>query len=544
MKYLVTAAEMRRYDFHTSDHFKVPSVVLMERAALACCQVIINRQRQLLQATQGLGVPLRKRVLVVAGTGNNGGDGLAVGRLLLQEGFLVDFWLVGEKENTTKLTALQLSSVCAYGGKIGRTMPAGEYDIIIDALFGVGLSRPLTGSFRDAVTYMNAQDAYVLSVDIPSGIHADTGAVMGCAVQADVTVTFGFQKLGTFLYPGASYTGTLLVAPIGITEDSFLGEPPGIFTFTENITELLPQRQANGNKATFGKVMLLAGSPGMAGACILAGEGAFAAGCGMVQVVTDASNREILQQALPEAIFAASCNAAGKKVPPAENEASDPDWRRTLADVCGWADVLAAGPGISTGKLATMQLRFLLEQTKKPLILDADAINLLALDDALLQFLIGAQSDAASWRPLALTPHPAELARLAGLATRDVLADPVGVTAHWAQKLSAVVLCKGARTFVASPDGRIYANGSGNSGMATAGSGDVLTGILAALAAQDAGCQKAADIGKQERMEALFAAVCTGVYLHGLAGDRAAHEKSEYSMKAGDIAGAIPSLFL
>lgn len=504
MEYLVTAQEMRRYDRNTSGHFRIPSIVLMERAALACLEVLMKRQKQLENAAGGLGMKAGRRVLVVAGGGNNGGDGFALGRLLMQEGFLVDFVLIGEEERASVQTRQQMESVRAYGGLIMRNLPDREYDIIIDALFGVGLSRPLEGVYRESVDYINGQNAFVLAMDLPSGIHADSGAVMGAAVYADVTVTFGFEKLGTFLYPGARYAGKVIRRSIGITQDSFLNEPPGIFTFREPVCSLMPPRPEEGNKGTFGKAALLCGSEGMAGAGILCAGGAFAAGCGMVKLVSPFSNRELFLQILPEVMV------------------SD-----EIESVYEWADVIAAGPGISTDEGAVRNLSRLIRNTRQPLILDADAINILAQEESLLQELSDRQNNPDTCRKLALTPHPGELARLCRCSTKEVLEDPVQKITEWAKRLNAVVLCKGARTFVASWDGRIYANGSGNSGMATAGSGDVLTGIVAALAAQE---------------EDLFWAVCTGVYLHGLAGDKAAHEKSEYSMKAGDILEKVPEL--
>ncbi len=506
MEYLVTAEEMKRYDKNTSEYFKIPPVVLMERAALACRQVIEERQEQLAKGAQCWKPACGRRVLIAAGSGNNGGDGLAVGRLLMQDGYDVDFFLAGAEEKASELTALQLAAVRAYGGKVRRTLPEGEYDIIVDALFGVGLSRELTGIFLETVDYINRSSAFVLAVDLPSGIHTDTGAVLGGAVNADVTVTFGFRKLGTFLYPGARFAGNVLCAPIGITPDSFLDEPPVRFTFTGPVKKLMPKRLPEGNKGSFGKAVLLAGSEGMAGAAVLSARGAFAAGCGMIKIVSPDSNRIILQETLPEAMITLDMEAAEK-----------------------WADVIGAGPGLSTGEEAVGKLRFLIQHSAKPLILDADAINILSLDENLLEMLEKGQENPDSRRKLVLTPHPGELARLQRCSTQEILADPAGMALLWAKRLQAVVLCKGARTFVASPDGRIYGNGSGNSGMATAGSGDVLTGILTALAAVE---------------EDLFAAVCTGVYLHGLAGDKAAHVKSEYSMKAGDIADMIPALLL
>lgn len=505
MEYLVSAAQMRRYDQNTSEYFQVPSDVLMERAALACLAVIRDRREKAVRALRGIGERARReRVLVVAGTGNNGGDGFALGRLLMQEGWPVDFVLIGDPEKAGPLTARQMASVRAYGGQIRHTLPEREYDILIDALFGVGLSRPLEGVCREAVAYMNRQEAWTLSVDIPSGIHADTGAVMGAAVYADVTVTFGFRKLGLFWYPGARHAGKVICAPIGITADSFLGEPPRVFTYTEPVRALLPPRREEGNKGTFGKVTLLAGSPGMEGAGLLCAKGAFAAGCGMVKLVGGSEMLLLCMQEQPETMVTAG-----------------------LEEALGWADVIAAGPGLSTSPEAAEKLRYVIERTKQPLVLDADAINLLAQDRALYELLQSKQGSAESRRELVLTPHPGELARLLGEKTEAVLADPVESARRAAGLFHAVALCKGARTAAASPEGEVYLNGSGNSGMATAGSGDVLTGILAALLAQGAGS---------------FSGVCAGVYLHGLAGDRAAHGVGEYAMTAGDIVRAVPGV--
>lgn len=504
MEYLVNAAQMRRCDENTSSHFGILPAVLMERAALACLEVL--RERFFAPLENGSKCPCGRRVLVVAGSGNNGGDGFALGRLLMLEGCPVDFVLIGQEETANELTAGQIRSVRAYGGRIEERLPDRAYDIIVDALFGVGLSRELTGAFREAVDYINRQDAFVLSVDLPSGIHADTGRVMGAAVQADVTVTFGFRKLGLVLYPGARYAGSVVCAPIGITEHGFLGQYPSITTYEGPVADLLPKRPSDGNKGTFGKIALLAGSDGMEGAGLLCAYGAFGAGCGMVKLVGTERMAEACLRTLPEVMVTDQDGAA-----------------------CTWADVIGAGPGLSVGADAASRIASLLETAPKPLVLDADAINILAADSKLLKRLEGLQAKEASRRVLVLTPHPGELARLDGCGIAEVLENPMGVALRWAKRLQAVVLCKGARTVVASFDGQIYLNTSGNSGMATAGSGDVLTGILAALLA-----------GPQTP----FQAVCAGVYLHGRAGDLAAARKGERSMTAGDLAEMIPLVLL
>ena len=501
MEYLVTSQEMRFCDNNTSGRFHIPPAVLMERAALACFSVIEERQAKIRAACAPFGARAQDRVLVVAGCGNNGGDGLALARLLHQAGYRVKVCLIGPDQKYTELTAMQLEAFRAYGGEVCRSLPEGEYDIIIDALFGVGLTRPLTGDFLEAVKRMNRMDAWVLSVDLPSGVSADTGEVMGAAVQADVTVSFGFRKRGTFFYPGARFAGKTLCFPCGITEDGFLGQLPCCFTFENPIAELLPKRCPDGNKGTFGKVALFAGQEGMAGACLLAARGAFGAGCGMVKLVSSPQNRTVLQQALPEAMTETDARKAAR-----------------------WADAIVAGPGLGTTDQTRELLSFLLEETRQPLVLDADALNVLAQDRRLLLRLEQLQRTPASGRPLILTPHPGEMARLSGCSTNEVVKDPAAFALDWAGRLSAVVLCKTARTVAARPDGTLYANGSGNSGMATAGSGDVLAGILGTMAAQE---------------KDIFRAACVGVYLHGLAGDRAAHKKGERSMTAGDLADQI-----
>lgn len=230
MEYLVTAAEMKRCDGNTIKHFGMSSMVLMERAALACVQELKERDRQLQEALRPFGpVHPGRRTLVVSGTGNNGGDGLAVGRLLYQAGFSVDYCLIGNEEemHLTEETSAQLAILERYGQRVMRKLPEKEYDIIIDALFGIGLTRPVEGKFADAVDFINRQDAYVLSADIPSGINSDTGAVMGCAVQADITVTFAYRKLGLVFIRVHGMQGKWYAQISGLRERAFWGIIPG-----------------------------------------------------------------------------------------------------------------------------------------------------------------------------------------------------------------------------------------------------------------------------------------------------------------------------
>ena len=506
LEYLVTAAEMKACDRYTTEGFGMPSLVLMERAALACAQEILSEKGR-----RG------KRTLIAAGCGNNGGDGLAVGRLLMQEGFPVDFWLIGERGRCSPETEKQLEILEKYGCAVWDHRPEREYDIIVDAIFGIGLKRPLEGIFAEAVAYVNGSGAFVLSVDIPSGVGADTGRILGCAVRADVTVTFAFLKRGLLLYPGASCAGRVRLAQIGITVESFQGKLPAAFTFRRGAPLPLPERDPNGNKGTFGKVLLAAGSPGMAGAAVLSARAVLGAGAGMVRVLCGEENRSTLQAAAPEAMLALYGEAAGPDGAGYGRTPSD-----AFRDARGWADVVAAGCGLGRSREAQELIRLILTETEKPLVLDADGINILAADRALLDHVCRVRE--AGGAPLILTPHPGELGRLAQTDMETLLSDPVSVCTEWAGRLNAVVLCKTAATVAADPQGRVYINHSGNSGMATAGSGDVLTGIIAGLLAQG--------------MEP-FEAACLGVYLHGLAGDAAAARDGEYAVTAGRLLEAL-----
>ena len=293
MEYLVTQSEMKQYDNNTIEKLKVPSIVLMERAAL----VTVEQLRKELGDSD-------YRILVVAGCGNNGGDGFAIGRLLMLEGCKVDYVLVGSRDKCSMETALQLEILEKYGHRPYDRIPQGEYDIVIDAVFGVGLSRNVEGIYADAISKINEMDAYVCAVDIPSGIHADSGKVLGCAVWADLTVTYGFYKLGEFLYPGAGYCGKIICGKMGIDEHGFFGEQPKWYTYTSFDDVKLPKRRPNGNKGTFGKVLVIAGCDTMCGAALMSARSVFYMGAGMVKIVTASKNRDIIQQSLPEAMQA------------------------------------------------------------------------------------------------------------------------------------------------------------------------------------------------------------------------------------------------
>lgn len=509
MEYLVTQAEMQQYDRNTIERLHMPAPVLMERAALVTVEQLRKEKGD---------VPYR--VLVVAGGGNNGGDGLAVGRLLMLQGCSVDFVLLGSREKCSKETTLQLSILFQYGYEPYDRIPDGEYDIVIDAIFGVGLSREIEGIYREAVCAVNEKNSYVCAIDIPSGVHADSGQILGCAVQADLTVTYGFYKLGQFLYPGAGCCGKILCGQIGIDEHSFFGMQPRFYTYTAPKDVRLPARRPDGNKGTFGNVLVIAGSSTICGAALLAGKSVFRIGAGMVRIVTDRQNLEILQRALPEAMFTAYDVALWTGNEP--DEAFAEAFRKALM----WADCILLGPGIGTGKESEWLLTCCLQESGLPMVIDADGLNLLA--EGKVSPCMEKMAEKTE-RKLILTPHLGEFSRLFGCSIPEASRNLISYPVKLADRLHSIVVCKDARTVAACPEReKIYLNTSGNAGMATAGSGDVLAGMIAGLLAQG--------------MDAEDAAV-TGVYLHGVAGDMAASAYGERSMTASDIIEQFPKVF-
>lgn len=496
MQYIVTAEEMKEYDNNTIRHMGIPGLVLMERAALKLKEAICNR------------VEAINTVLIVTGVGNNGGDGLALARLFAQEGCKVIVCRLGNLNKETESFRTQRTILEHYPvvlleeeKALARLQEFAQvnagFDVVVDSVFGVGLSRALEGVYREAIIAMNEIRGYKVAADIPSGICANTGKVLGCAFRADLTVTFGFAKRGLYLYPGTDYVGQLIVADIGIDEYAFMGHIPKVFTYKNHPCKYLPVREKAGNKGTFGKVLIIAGFEKMVGAAVLSAKAALRSGAGMVKVILPPENRGILQAALPEVM----CGAFD-------------DLKASLA----WADVVAIGPGLSKNAEATALFKQVLEYSSLPLVVDADALNILSANEGIKEAYLAYQGDKI------MTPHMAEWARLTDTSITELKEDIFLNATKSADYYHAIMVCKDARTLVAHPDGRLYLNTNGNNGMATAGSGDVLTGIIAGLLAQE---------------KDAFKATTSAVYLHGLAGDEARDIYSEYGVTAGRIVDNI-----
>ncbi len=504
MQYILSKEEMSRADRKTSEEMHVPSAVLMERAALKVAE----------EAVKILGEKLdhgfRKsdlKTLVVCGPGNNGGDGFAAGRILMEQGFSVDFVMVGGEKKASPLEAEQILSVKAFepGIEIQESVPGEKYVVIIDAIFGISLSRDVGGVFADAVEKINElreNGAYVISVDIPSGIEADTGKVMGAAVKADMTVACAFPKIGEILLPGALYAGKLITADIGITERS-LDHTPLIASYTDDEI-VLPDRKSDSNKGTYGKVLLIAGSSEIAGAAVLSARAALKTGCGMVRVFTHENNRTVVQSTVPEALV--SVWRTGEQ----------DETLKSLREAIKWSTVIAVGPGLGTDEDARFILKEALSECgDRPMVLDADALNIISEDHALLR---------RAGNSKVITPHVGEMSRLMGCTISEVKSDLIGNAQKFASEYELTCVLKDSRTVTVNKDGSTVINRNGNNGLATAGSGDVLTGIIISLIAQGVPPEKAGSLGAA---------------LHGKAGDIGAEQFGKHGLLAGDIINAI-----
>ncbi len=500
---VLNSKQMRAVDRQTIDDIGIASLVLMENAG-----------RQVVAALESLidDLPSR-RVVALCGTGNNGGDGFVVARTLQQRGIDVAVVVVGTSDDIRGDARINLDIIGRLGVPIVEVADAHSWelhastvtsaDIVIDALMGTGLSRALTGLHDTVVADLNASPATVVSIDLPSGVSADTNDLIGPAVRADITVTLGAPKIPLVLPPAEHGAGDVVVADIGIPHpviDEIDG--PRLYLLTRDfVRTLVEPRGPDAHKGDFGHVVVVGGSRGMTGAAVLAARGALRSGAGRVTVATPASVQPIVAGLGVEFMTRALADDDGVC-------AADAAEAVLALDL----DVLAVGPGLGAGPSVTAFVRAILERGAAPLILDADALNACAGDTTAL----AGRDD----RPIIITPHPGEMARLLGCSSDDVQANRLGLAVEFATTHHVHVVLKGYRTIVALPDGQAFVNPTGTPGMATGGSGDVLTGMLAAWLAQlmDPGsaCQLA-------------------VYLHGAAGELADADEGEVAMTAGDI---------
>ncbi len=502
---IVTTEEMRLLDQLTAAEFGLPSRLLMENAGAAVAREVRRRLR-----------PPHKAV-VVCGPGNNGGDGLVAARHLANAGGNVEVVLLTEALKGDALANLEAYRKLGGAARLldeSQGLGTGRGDLVVDAVFGIGLSRPAEGRALAAIEQIRVArelGARVLAVDLPSGLDSDSGRPCGPCVTADCTVTFGYIKRGLALEPGASLGGELVIADISIPRlaGSRLQGPKVFLLREDEIRAVLPPREAYAHKGQFGHVLVIAGSPGKSGAAAMACAAALRGGCGLVTVAARPKETAAVQAFMPEIMAhpLPGSGPLGLSDLPALLEASQ------------GKSVIAAGPGLLRGPETGHLLGRLLFEAKLPAVLDADALNALADKLELLTTATG---------PLILTPHPGEMARLIGKSVREVQEDRIGVARRFSEQYRLTVVLKGARTVIADVAGATAINPTGNPGMATAGSGDVLTGLCAALAGQGMTPGSAA---------------CAAVFVHGMAGDRARRKRGSLGIVATDLLEAMTEVW-
>lgn len=492
-----TAAEMREIDRRAADEFGLPTLLLMENAGRA----VAAAARRWLPRRGGRG-------LVVAGRGNNGGDGLVAARHLANAGHTVQIWLLAEPDALRGEVRLNFEIVQRMGLAVSTTPPDRlNADVIVDALYGTGLQGDVRPEAAAAIERMNAADAPVVAVDLPSGLESDTGRWRTACVQATVTVTLGLPKIGLLLWPGRERVGELCVDDIGLPPA--LREDPALlheWLDPPTVAAWLPRRAPTAHKGDAGRVLLLAGSAGMSGAAALAALGALRGGAGLVTVAVPRSLQDVMASKLTEAMTVGLPETPGRALAATALTALPPSAREV--------DVLAIGPGLGRDPETGTLVRTLLREWTRPLVVDADALNLVA------------PAGPGSFPPEAVvTPHPGELARLLGTDVATVESNRVDAARRASREFRCVVVLKGAASLIAAPDGRLAINSTGTPAMATGGVGDVLTGLVAALLGQGL---------------PPFEAAAAAVYLHGLAGELAAADVGGIGMLASDLAERLP----
>ena len=507
-EYLVSASEMKQLDYNTIKKTGLPSLVLMERAALAVAQSVMDY----------LNGNNKKRILVIAGNGNNGADGVCAGRILKEYGYDVEICVLKSKHEYTEEMKVQLDAATKYDINIipEENIIIEAYDVVIDSIFGIGLNRNIEGTVAQLIDRINQSDVYVISVDIPSGINASNGAICATAIKADETITFGFYKCGQMLYPGRLYCGNIKKAKIAINETSFYGMNPEMFTYLPMIDEekIAFPRSCMGNKGTFGKVLVIAGRASTAGAALLCAESALRSGCGMVAVLTEAENRDAFLTSLPEAMLETY----------AHDETMDSVTEK-INKWLAWADVVVMGCGLGKDETAYHIVSTVIEACDKPLVCDADALQLLALHEELRVKLHEKNKDMG--RKTVFTPHPGELASLLHCDIADIKADRILTAKKACEEYGSIMVAKDADTLCVSEEEAVYLNTSGNDGLSTAGSGDVLAGLTASVIAQSLKI----DMN-------IFEAVCLSVFIHGYAADYLAKKNGKRFLVASDITKA------
>ncbi|MFQ5630332.1 MAG: NAD(P)H-hydrate dehydratase [bacterium] len=503
---LLNAAEITGVDVYTINTLGIPGSVLMEQAGMAVAKVCEKSFKKIKSP----------RSVVICGPGNNGGDGYVVARHLTESGAQCEVFLLGDAAKVTGDARLNLEIWQRLGHKIRPFGPAAldtiaKADLIVDAMLGTGAKGALQESFRKAAKAINNSPAKVVAVDLPTGIDADTGAIDADAVRADHTVTFGALKIGHVFSPGRECAGKVTVADIGFPAIAFEHVDSNTFILDKSfVATLLPKRNPAAFKNRCGQVLVVAGSTGMDGAAALCSKSALVAGAGLVILAAPAQIANTIGSSLYEVM----------KLPLATHDGmiSVDSWS-DVEQKLAWADVAAVGPGLGQADGPREIVAKLIEQFDGLLIIDADGLNVLAGNCSIFKKRKG---------ETILTPHPGEFSRLTGFKKEQILSNPVQTARDFAQKFRIHLLLKGAPSVASLPDGRVFVNGAGNPGMATAGMGDVLTGVVAGLGGQVENAEKA---------------LLLGMFVHSLSGDLTAAKSGEIPLTAGNVLDFLPAAF-
>ena len=501
---LTNSAQMREMDSYVIEDLGIPGKTLMSNAAVHIAVAAMEH------------ISPGGCAAVICGTGNNGGDGIGAAAFLLEKGVPVRVFLVGSRDKLTYDSMEMLRRLDSNRGTLEaftesddiRTYLSG-CDVIIDAIFGIGLSSDISGEALLAVEMINASGSFVVAADIPSGVHADSGAILGAAVSADITITFTMAKPGHFIEPGCTRCGDVRIRDIGIPPNLVSGAASRVFAVTSEDVSL-PRRQPDTHKGDHGRLLIVAGSVGYTGAPALSARAASRTGAGLVFLGVPEPIYDIMAAKLDEEMpFPLPADRQGRLGANAAGE---------ILRRAGECDVMLLGPGLGRSAEITELVLSIIRIVKKPIILDADGINAIAENTDVL--------DKAAF-PVILTPHPGEFARLGGKLSSGGVPpnDRLRAARDFAAKFGCVLVLKGHRTITALPDGRVFINTTGGPAMAKGGVGDVLAGMIAAFVAQGFPAHES---------------TVAAVYLHGLAGDMCAAGLGEYSVTAGDIVSMLP----
>jgi hydroxyethylthiazole kinase-like uncharacterized protein yjeF len=503
---LSTAQQMREIDETAIEEIGIPGVKLMETAGRSVAEV----------AADYLGEVERKRVIIFCGKGNNGGDGFVVGRYLTEWGAKVECFLLGKKTEIRGDAQVNLERAERMGIAVAeidsaeQLDPELQADLLVDGIFGTGFKGEIGGEIGRVVEKLNRLETLKISIDTPSGLDCDTGKAASNCFRADVTVTLALPKLGQLVFPGKSHCGRIYVADIGMPREAVDDAEIQLNVLTPSeVTSMLPKRPPDGHKGTFGKLLVIAGSVGMTGAAILTSLSALKAGCGMVILGCPASLNDIFESKMTEVMTKPLPEVRKKRVLA----------KRSLGEIrqlLKWADTVALGPGLGQHFETVELVQRFVATLKHPVVIDADGLNALAKSVEILR---------NRKTPTIITPHVGELSRLIGYSIDVIEANRIQIARETARNFGLILVLKGAPTIIAEPGEEVWINPTGNDAMATAGCGDVLTGVIASCLTQG--------------MKPLEAAVC-GVYIHGLAGDLAAGDRGHFGTIAGDIMEMVP----